>query len=87
MALSNETAPNLETTKNYLFTLAEMSAKRLASQLIQSARNDEPRDWREAPHPASSTRIRRWAPVLMRPSVDEECKRHNQAVCDLRKPE
>lgn len=86
MGLSNETTPNLKTTNDFVYTLAEMRATRLASQLIQRERNPVPMEPLDA---ARAVRIRRQQDLMQfgpRPRVPDDVSSHNQAVCDLRRP-
>jgi hypothetical protein len=92
MGLSNESPTNAAATEQRLieFAKARGTARALAKQMILYERNPDPMREREAPNPAHGVRIRRVVPMLpvdFRIEVTEECKRHNQAVCDLRKPE
>ena len=78
MGLSNESQPSTQTAEEYIGELAQMSAKRLASQMIQYTHNPDPR---EAVSPAHGVHIRKLVPI--RPRVADDVKDHNSAVSNL----
>ena len=86
--LSNESPTNKATCEAYLIAQAQArgQAKALARQMMNFERNPQPMREREAPNPAHGVRIRIIRPVPMVIPVDEECKAHNLAVSELRKP-
>ena len=66
---------------------ARGTARALAQQMMLFERNPDPHPERNVENPATAgVRIRILRPSPMHITVDEECKRHNQAVYDLRKP-
>lgn len=83
--LSNEGPPNTAQIDDYRNTLAGMSARRLASQMIQGVHNPCPDDWRNSAHPARRTNIRVLRPVMIeiRPHVPADCSEHNTLVQNL----
>ncbi len=86
MGLSNESAPNLKTTEDFVFTLDTLRAARLAQQLIQRAHNPTPKEPLDAARAVHIRRQQDLAQFGPRPHVPQDVSDHNQAVCDLRKP-
>ena len=88
MGLSNESQTQALANEARLRdeAIARGQAKALAKALINFERNPEPMREREARNPAHGVHIRIIRPVPMVIPVDEECKAHNLAVSELRKP-
>jgi hypothetical protein len=90
MALSHDTQAQAiaEIDRRIAEIHALRQARALAQKLILHERHPDPMEYRNVDNPAHSlTRIRTIQPTLEgRVSVSQECKDHNSAVSELRKP-